>query len=76
MDIHSIYIRARKDLSKQWRKLPFVAIDDVIFNAMETWQLEWHALDIVEIEKSAAQRKKDEAKLHIAQLAEKRRKQR
>lgn len=73
-DIHRIYIRACKDLTKQWRKLAFLAIDDVIFNILETWSLEWGAPNIIETEKSVAQTKKDEAKLRIAQLTEKRRK--
>lgn len=74
-DIHNIYIRVHKDPTKQWRKIPFVAMDDVIFNVLEAWPPEWCAPDIAEIEKSAAQRKKDEAKLCIAQLAENRRKE-
>ena len=64
-EMHNIYMRACKDLTKQWRNLPFVSIDNVIFNILETWPPEWHALDITEIEKTAAQRKKEEAKLHI-----------
>lgn len=74
-DIHSINIKARKDLVKQWRKLPFVATNDAIFNVLETWPPKWCAPNIVEIEKLMAQRKKEEAKLRIAQLAEKRRKE-
>jgi len=35
-DLHSLYIRAHKDPAKQWRELPFVATDDVIFNVLET----------------------------------------
>jgi len=64
-----------KDPTKQWRKLPFVATNDVIFNILETWLLEWHAPDITEIERSVTQRKKDEAKLCIAQFTENRRKE-
>lgn len=65
VDIHNIYIKASKDLTKQWIKLPFLATDDVIFNVLEAWPPEWHTLDTAEIEKSAAQRKKDKAKLCI-----------
>ena len=43
-----------------------MATDDIIFNILEAWALEWRALDIAEIEKSVAYRKKDEAKLCIA----------
>lgn len=41
-DMHKIYIRAHKYLTKQLKTLPFVAIDDVIFNVLEEWTLEWH----------------------------------
>jgi len=42
---------------------------------LESWPLEWHTpvSSTVESEKSAAQRKKKEVKLQMAQLAEKRR---
>lgn len=48
-------------------------MDDVIFDVLESWSLEWHAppSSTVEAEKLVAQRKKDEAKLHMAQLVEK-----
>lgn len=71
VDMHSIYIRAQKDPTLQWKKLPFVATNDVIFKILETWLLERRAPDFVEIEKSTAERKKDETKLCIAQLAKK-----
>lgn len=64
--IPSIYIRARKDLSKKCREQPFVAMDDVIFNVLETWLLEWCTPNITEIEKLPAHRKKEGAKLHMA----------
>jgi len=74
-DLHNIYIRAHKDPAKKWIELPFVSMDDVIFNLLETWPLEWRTPNIVAIEKSVSQRKKEEAKLHMAQLAKKRRKE-
>ena len=74
-DMHNIYVRERKDLGKQWVKLPFVATDDIIFNVIDTWPPECCAPDIAEIENLVVQRKKDEAKLRIAQLDEKRRKE-
>ena len=73
--MHNIYIRTLKDLTKQWTKLPFVATDDAIFNILEAWPPKWHTPNLTEIKKSVAQRKKDETKLHIAQLVEKRRKE-
>lgn len=49
--MHNIYIKARKYLAQQWTKLPFLAIDDVIFIVLETWPPEWRALDLAELEK-------------------------
>jgi len=54
VNIHKIYIKVQKDPTEQWIKLPFVAIDDVIFNILEAWLLEWHAPEIAEIKKSVA----------------------
>ena len=75
VDFHRISIRAGKDPTKKWYDLSYLATDDVIFNVLETWPSKWHAPDITEIEKLAAQRKKEEAKLRIAKLTEKRRKE-
>ena len=73
--MHNIYIRARKDSTKQWTKIPFVANDDAIFTALEAWPLEWRAPDLAELEKETTQKKKDDAKLCITQLVEKQRKE-
>ena len=73
VDLHSIYIRAHKDSTNQWSELPFVAMEDVIFDVLETWLLEWRAQNIAAMEKSVAQKKKEDAKLRMMQLAEKRR---
>ena len=72
VDMHNIYIRVRKDLAQKWKNLPFIAIDDAIFTVLETWPPEWCTLDLAELEKAAAQKRKDEAKLRVTQLAEKR----
>lgn len=63
-----------KDPTKKWNELPYMATDDVIFNVLEGWMPEWHTLAIstVEAGKSVAQRKKEEAKLWVAQLVKKR----
>lgn len=53
-DMKNIYIRERKDLEKQWMKLPFVATYDVIFTILETWPPEWCAPDLEELEKVVA----------------------
>ena len=60
VDMHNIFIRACKDSTKQWMKLPFVATDDAIFTVLEVWPL------VVEIESLVAQKKKDDAELCIA----------
>jgi len=39
---------------------------------LETWPSKWHALDLAELEKVATWKKKDDAKLCVTQLAEKR----
>jgi len=47
-------------------------MDDAIFGVMESWPLEWCALDLAEMEKIATQQQKKDTKLRIAQLAERR----
>ena len=56
VDFHHVYIRARKDPSKAWKELPYLATNNVIFAVLESWPLEWHALAsfAVEAEKSTA----------------------
>ncbi len=51
VDFHHIYLRARKDLTKKWSELPFIATDDVIFDVLETWLPEWHTPDITTVQK-------------------------
>lgn len=70
--MHNIHVRARKDPTKEWTKLPFIAIDDAIFTVLEKWPLEWRALDLEGMERVATQQRKKDTKLHIVQLAEKR----
>lgn len=72
VDMHNIYIRAQKNPAKQWTKLPFVATNDAIFIVLETWPPEWCAPDLAELEKVTAQKMKDDAKMCITQLAERR----
>lgn len=61
---------------KTWHNLPYLATDDVIFVFLESFLLEWCAPagSIVETYKSVMQCKKQETKLRMVQLAEKRRK--
>ena len=50
---------------RQWVKLPFIATENAIFTVLETWPPEWHALDLAELQKASAQKKKDDAKLRV-----------
>jgi len=72
MDMHSVYIKARKDLVQQWTKLPFIAINDAIFSVLESWPPKWHAPDLVEMDKATTQKQKDATKLHVTMLVGKR----
>lgn len=67
-----MYIKACKDPMQQWTKIPFIAIDDAIFYVLESWPPRWCALDLVELDRIAAQKQKEEAKLRVMKLAEKR----
>jgi len=75
-DFHHVFIKVQKDPTQTWRELPYL-VTDVIFEVLESWPSEWRALagSAVEVEKSVAQWKKEEVKLRMAQLAEKRRKE-
>ena len=62
---------------KTWHELPYLATDDVIFAVLESWLSEWRASadSTVEVEKFVVQRKKEETKLWMVQLVEKRKKE-
>jgi len=70
--MHNIYVQARRDPTKAWMKLPFIATDDAIFTKLERWPLEWHAPDMAGMERAAAQQMNKDIKLCIMQLVEKR----
>lgn len=70
-DMNNLYIRACKDPRCTWVKLPFIVMEDSIFVVMESWPLEWCALDLEEMEKITKQQQKKDAKLCIAWLVEK-----
>ena len=65
VDFHHICLRACKETTKKWSELPFIATDDVIFDVLQIWPLEWCTPDIAAVEKPTTQ-KKNEAKLHMA----------
>lgn len=68
VDFHRIYIRVHKDPTKKWNELPYMAMDDVIFDVLEALPSEWHtpSIFVMEERKSATQRKREEAKLWVA----------
>lgn len=74
-DFNHVYIRARKEPMNKWNELHYLTMNDVIFTVLDSWPLEWHAQasSMVEPYKYAEKRKREEAKLWMAQLAEKRR---
>lgn len=41
-----------------WVKLPFITMDDAIFNVMVAWYLEWCTTDLAELEKIITQQQK------------------
>lgn len=70
VDILNLYIRVRNYPTRTWVKLPFIATNDAIFEAIVAWPPKWRALDLAELEKIAAQERKKEIKLRITKLAE------
>lgn len=64
----------RKNPAKKWNELPYLATDDVIFTILELWQSKWRApaMSTLETKKPATQWKKEEEKLRMVQLADKR----
>ena len=56
--------------------MSYLAKDDAIDAVLDKWLAEWHTTTNLAVggSKSAAQKKKDEAKLKMAQLVEKRKK--
>ena len=77
VEFHHVYVRACKNPTKKWNEFMYLATDDVIFAILESWPPEWctPTIFMLEMEKSATQRKKEEAKLQMTQLADKRRKE-
>ena len=66
-NFHNVFIRAQKELAQKWYDLPYLAIDDAIDAVLNQWPVEWHATTDLEVggRNSAAQRKKEEAKLKM-----------
>ena len=60
-----MWIKVHKDSEQNLTKLPFIAIDDVIFSVLESWPLKWCTLDLVGQDRIAAQKYKDVTKLCI-----------
>lgn len=76
-DLHQVSIKVRKDPTQKWHDFPYLAMDDVIDVVLDQWLTEWRTITdlVVGRSKSAMQKKKEEAKLKMAQLAEKRKKE-
>ena len=55
-DMHNVYIKVHKDPAQNRTKIPFIAIDDLIFSVLESWPYTWRASDLVEKERKAAQK--------------------
>lgn len=53
-------------------QVPFISTDDATFTALESWPPKWRAPNLVMLDRTTTQKRKDEAKLCIMQLAEKR----
>ena len=55
-NFHHVYMRACKDPVKKWNELPYLAMNDIIFDILEAWPPKWPALAIsaMETEKSIA----------------------
>lgn len=53
-NMHNVYIKAHKDPTLQWTKIPFIAIDDAIILVLESCPPEWRAPDLVELDKTTA----------------------
>jgi len=72
-----ISIRVQKDPMWKWYDLSYLATDDAIDAVLDKWMAEWHTSTNLEVggSKFSAQKKKEEAKLKMAQLVEKRKKE-
>lgn len=70
--MHNIFIKAHKDLVKQWMKLPFVATDDAIFTILDACPPGMVCPRYFQTREATTQKNKDDAKLRVTQLAEKR----
>lgn len=77
VDFHRVSIRVRKDLVQKWYHLPYLATNDAIDLVLDKWPVVWHSTKDMAVgrRKSAMYKKKEEAKLKMTQLAEKRKKE-
>lgn len=74
VDFHQVSIKARKDPSQKWYDLPYLETDDAIDAMLNQWPVDWHFTTDLSMGRSkfATQKKKEEAKLKMTHLAEKR----
>lgn len=76
-DFHHVSIPTRKDPKQKWHDLPYLATDDTTIAVLDRWPVDWHTTTdlIAGSSKFITQRKKEEAKLRMEQLATKKRKE-
>ncbi len=74
---HHVAIKVRKDLAQKWYDLPYLATYEFIDGVLDRWPAEWCSTTNLAMggSKSSTQRKKEEAKLKMTQLAKKRKKE-
>lgn len=76
-DFHHVSIRAQKDPAQTWYALPYLATDDTIDAVLDHWSAKSHTTAKLAMrgKKFVVERKKEEAKLKMTQLAKKRKKE-
>jgi len=76
-EFHRVSIRARKEPKQTWHDLLYLVMNNVIGAVLDHWSIEWCiASDLTaRSSKSVTQRKNEEAKLKMAHLAEKMKKE-
>lgn len=75
-DFYHVAIKAWKDPMQKWYDLPYLETDDAIDAVVDRWPTEWCTKTDLAVRGSKffALRKKEEAKLKMMQLTEKRKK--
>jgi len=74
---HYVSIKAQKDPEQKWYDLPYLETDDEIAAVIESWPAEWRMASDLSTgsSKSAVKQKKEEARIKMQQLDERRKKE-